>query len=122
MENATPAGDVETARAPSHANAGRNLIGVIVVEQGGRVLESIAVRILELIHVAIIAEGEKPAVGGVNEVVEIAQLDRHFANGEARDEQLHRWRIADNDQRRFHRDGGRREGAGKRGDQQGQGN
>jgi len=54
---------VESAGSPRHADARRNFPVLVLEEIRGGVLEPIPIRILQLVHVAVVAEGKSRPSG-----------------------------------------------------------
>ena len=65
----------------------------VVPEQVGLVFEAVAVRVAEQPDFAVVAEGDERAIRAILHVVDIREIERQLANGEARHEHLHGRRI-----------------------------
>ena len=81
--------DIQSARPPRHADAWRNRVALVLVKQARRVLQAVAVGVLQLPDVPVVSEREQPSVRRVNQAVEIVQMQRQFPHGEPRHQHLY---------------------------------
>jgi hypothetical protein len=103
-----------TGRREVHADR-PPLAGRVVPEELRVVFQAVAVGVPQQVELAVIRHRDERAVRPVFDVVDVRQLDRQFANGEAGKKHLHGGGIRDRDQRLAARVAVRREHVLERG-------
>src|SRR5205085_11072749 len=85
--------DINTLAGQDHADWYTNRI--LIPKKRRLILQTVAIGILEHINMAVVSQGEQPAIFGESEVVDVGQVERQFLDAKAGHQHVNLWRLID---------------------------